>query len=505
MARPAARGRRHAFWTLVAGCSLALVPACAAPPAMIETATPTNVVVATAAAAPTATPLPAHISADPDATVHPAARAVRGGPPVRGAPDTGAATISGLYFDASLPLLEERTAADGSRWYRVRLWGVLDGWIQAEHVTRETPDSARPFYETETPNKRPTAFAAPLRTLDAVGATNWEVTRRAGPGTQFEGLGSMPPGTPLRVRGWATDAAGHAWYEAESGDRLFWVYAATVDLAFADPLRPVVAGKPLASLVTGKGMWLPQPLLEMADERQVVEAAERLGLSHIFVEVGESAGGFYGRKELARLLPVAHAADLKVIAWVTTGLWDLMRDVELSVEIATFQTADGHSPDGIAPDIEQNMHADDIKAYAEVTRVRLGDDKLIMGVVYTAGGWFGREYPIYATLARAVNALAPMAYWNDKEREYTYREVYDYVFQAVLDMRAAAGGDFPVHLIGQMYDTFGRNGTGRYSPRREEVRAALQAALDAGAVGASFFQWGTATPEEWAALRDFNW
>ena len=56
-----------------------------------------------------------------------------------------------------------------------------------------------------------------------------------------------------------------------------------------------------------------------------------------------------------------------------------------------------------------------------------------------------------------------------------------------------------------MYDTFGRNGVGPYSPGTAEIAAALQASKDAGALGVSFFQWGTATPEEWRALRDFAW
>jgi hypothetical protein len=56
-----------------------------------------------------------------------------------------------------------------------------------------------------------------------------------------------------------------------------------------------------------------------------------------------------------------------------------------------------------------------------------------------------------------------------------------------------------------MYDTFGRNGIGPYSPGAPEITAALRASKEAGALGASFFQWGTATPVEWRALRDFAW
>jgi hypothetical protein len=252
-------------------------------------------------------------------------------------------------------------------------------------------------------------------------------------------------------------------------------------------------------------MWVPQPLLEMADPAYIVEASKRLGLTHLFVECAESTGGFYGRVEVARLLPVAHAAGLRVVGWITTSLYDLPRDVTLSHEVATFRTDDGHSLDGIAPDIEQNMAWVDVKAYAEITRTLVGNDVLIVGVVYPAGGWFGREYPIQPALARAFNVLAPMAYWSDEKRDYTFKQVYTYIAGCVRDMKEATRPDYPVHIIGQMYDTFGVNGMGEFSPDSTEVQAALEAARDEGAVGISFFQWGTATPEEWATLRDFSW
>ncbi|MHB1417919.1 MAG: hypothetical protein ACYC1C_21930, partial [Chloroflexota bacterium] len=242
-----------------------------------------------------------------------------------------------------------------------------------------------------------------------------------------------------------------------------------------------------------------------ADPHPIIAASKRLGLTHIFLEVGETAGGFYGREQAARLLPAAHAAGISVVGWITTGLFDLPRDVELSVEVANFRTADGQRFDGIAPDIEQNMRAEDVKAYAEITRARLGDDTLLVGIVYPAGSWFGQNYPIYGELARVCNALAPMAYWSDEERAYTADEVYSFVAKAVRDMHNVVGSNYPVHVVGQMYDTFGRNGMGEYSPGRPEIDAALRAAREAGAAGMSFFQWGTATSPEWAALRDFAW
>ena len=421
------------------------------------------------------------------------------------APDPLSPTISGLYYDSPLALTEERTGADGARWFRTRLWGALDGWIRAEHLTTEPVEPVRPFWEGQEPVPTPTPSPSPVLTLDALGDTNCEANLRTGPGTDWRILRTLAAGTEVQLQAWRANEEGHAWYNVTADGSLGWIYSAAVDLRFPDAARATLGGIPLAKAVAGKGMWLPYPLLEMADAKQLVAAAQGLGLSHIWLEAGASGGGFYARHEVARLLPAAHAGGLKVLAWLTTSLYNLPHDVELSVQLANYKTDDGHGFDGIAPDIEQNMAADDVRAYAEITRARLGDDKLIVAVIYPAGGWFGRRYPVHKVLARACNALAPMAYWNDEKRAYYESEVYWYVAQAVRDLHAAVGQTYPVHVIGQMYDTFGRNGVGAFSPKAVEVRAALRAAREQGAVGASFFQWGTATPEEWGALRDFAW
>jgi len=60
-------------------------------------------------------------------------------------------------------------------------------------------------------------------------------------------------------------------------------------------------------------------------------------------------------------------------------------------------------------------------------------------------------------------------------------------------------------VIGQSYDSFGRDGTGPNNPTGAEVATMLQAAKQAGAVGVSLFQWGTTTPAEWNALAALHW
>jgi uncharacterized lipoprotein YddW (UPF0748 family) len=147
-----------------------------------------------------------------------------------------------------------------------------------------------------------------------------------------------------------------------------------------------------------------------------------------------------------------------------------------------------------------------VRAYVQVLRTQLGPDYLLVGTVFPPEHQFARRYPQHQVMAGWVDVLAPMAYWSEARREFSSNEVYRYVSRAVDQLRLGAGNaGYPVAPIGQMYDTFGRNGIGAYSPGTAEITAALQASKDAGALGASFFQWGTATPDEWRALRDFPW
>ena len=108
----------------------------------------------------------------------------------------------------------------------------------------------------------------------------------------------------------------------------------TTSVAFAPPAA-VGHGRPLAAtLVTappaaaaippgapavlprGKGMWLHY-LRQAAgnDPAALVAKAKETGLSHVYLRVGSSKDGFYGQADLDRLLPMAHAAGLRVVGW----------------------------------------------------------------------------------------------------------------------------------------------------------------------------------------------
>jgi 3D (Asp-Asp-Asp) domain-containing protein len=434
-------------------------------------------------------------------------RAKPGGPAVHVAPDQASPSLSGLYFDTYLPVLEQRVDSAGVNWYRVELWGTLSGWIRAADTETGDPPPPTPVAD------EPSAGGAPPRSLrgdvhsiKASGTTNDEYNVRGDSSIDADSLSVVPAGTAVAIDGWQSDDDGSIWYHARTANQTGWIWAGGVDLNLADPTKTAENGRLVWSRAAGKGMWMPAPLMEMADPEAVVRAAKALGLTHIYLEVGDSSRGFYGRAEVDRLLPAAREAGISVIGWILTRLSDVSGDVNLSSEIAKYQTPNGLRLDGVAPDVEFNMDGSDVRAFSQILRALVGDDELVVGVIYPAGTEIAQNHPVANILDRSFNVLAPMDYWHDAQRDYSQQEIADFIRKSVDDVHAATGNTaFPVEVIGQSYDGFSRNGAGPSSPTGSEVAAAVASARDAGAVGVSLFQWGTTTPDEWNALRDLAW
>jgi len=433
-------------------------------------------------------------------------RASHGGPIVRTSPSDSASPISGLYLDTYLPVSGVHVDGNGNLWYAVRLWGVLTGWIRADQTVAASPP---PLASVDTSSSSTDVAAAPTATgmlpLASSGTVIDDYILRDGPGTDANVVDTLAAGTPVTISGWATDANASAWYRVTTGTESGWIWAAGVNLSESNPNTLLVDGKPLWSRVAGKGMWVPVPLLQMASAQSIVDAASELGLTHLYLEAGSSSRGFYGRSVVDRLLPLAHAKGISVVAWIMTSLDDLPGDVTLCTQIANYRTPSGDHFDGIAPDIEYNMYPPDVQAFSQVLRYEVGPRELIVGVIYPAGSWVGQQHPVAGILSRSFNVLAPMDYWHDSQGPVKDGTIYGFIQQSVADIQAVAGSNYPVAPIGQSYDGFARDGTGPDNPTGQEVATALIAARSAGAIGVSLFQWGTTTPAEWDALRNFRW
>ena len=266
-------------------------------------------------------------------------------------------------------------------------------------------------------------------------------------------------------------------------------------------LPPVKVPTPWTSHVaalTGKGMWIWEwGSTDGGDANEIVNQAVSAGLHQLWVRVGDSMNGFYGAEELDSLVPVAHAHGLAVIAWGFPYLWDPVGDAQWTAQILDWRAPDGQQVDGYSADIEEAtegvmLSAQRAAVYLELVRQAAGS-RLVVATVYppTDASWDG-GYP-YQAMAPYVDAFAPMIYW----------ECTDPGTDATLDV-ARLSTLRPVDVIGQAFN-FAEDGGRTDSPTGAEITEFLSASRRAGAIGASFWVWQDATPEEWAAVSAFPW
>lgn len=250
--------------------------------------------------------------------------------------------------------------------------------------------------------------------------------------------------------------------------------------------------------VGGKGMWIwDWSLTDGGNAQAVVRQAVQAGLHQVWLRVADSQQGFYGANELGALVPVAHAAGVRVIAWGFPYLYDPVRDARWTSQVLAWRGAGGQQIDGFSADIEEPTEGVDLTAqragvYLEDVRKAAGS-RLLVATVYPPLNtyWYG-SYP-YTTIARYVDAFAPMIYW----------ECTDPGADAATDVARLATLR-PVDIIGQAYNMAAEHGRA-LSPSGAEITEFMQAGRKAGAIGASFWVWQLATPGEWSALAAYRW
>lgn len=398
----------------------------------------------------------------------------------------GGSILTAIDLDQEVRVTGETTGADGMRWYRVRLWNALDGWIQGQLLA--PAPLPRPFVSGESVSPSPVGPHAPmpLRVQAVVVAA---VSLRNGPNLTAPVQRIVPTGTALTINHWATDRMGRAWYGVTSPGS-GWIDADHVNLL------PAAHPADLTSM-HGLGMWCTPPVLKTAPPEVIVAAARKNHVTHLYVEVGGGKGGFYGQHSLDVLLPVAHRAHIAVLAWVYPYLDDLPSDVAVSLAAARYVTPTGDRPDGLAADVEQNMQEPYVRAYSQILRAHLGPHALMAIATYPPQAFWGRTYP-FRTVARSWDVIVPMDYWHVARHRYSETQAYKYVAASISGIRKATKDPaIPIEVLGQMFDVYG---DGQHSPTAAEVRGAIRAARDGNALGISFFEWNHATPGEWDAM-----
>lgn len=249
------------------------------------------------------------------------------------------------------------------------------------------------------------------------------------------------------------------------------------------------------ALPVGKGMWIWTPeRSEGGDAAAIVARAQAVGLTHLYVRTGTLKGGFVGADFLNRLLPAAHAANIRVYGWDFPYLNDIDADVARAAAAANHITPDGHRIDGFSADIElrsMGVNINNVTAfvYGQKLRAAVGRDFPLIATVPRPNPALV-NYP-FPEIAAHFDALAPMVYWMHNEPAAT---VADSIARLAHLQR-------PILPVGQAYDAAAEGGPPGVPPR-DQILAFMKAAEAAGAASVSWWSWQHADQQAWDAVRD---
>ncbi len=261
----------------------------------------------------------------------------------------------------------------------------------------------------------------------------------------------------------------------------------------ATVLQPQAAAKKW--LPSGKGMWIYEPAkTEGGNVDAIVAKAKATGLTHLWVRMGSAWDGFNVAPFVDRLLPAAHAADIKVIGWDFPKFEPVEADIQRAMTMIRHTTPGGHRIDAFSPDIETRaegtrLSPENARRYGSLLREAVGADYTLIVTVPRPS----KERPThpYADIVAGYDAIAPMIYWLDRQPDTD-------VAGALRDL---AKFNVPVYPVGQAYDGSpegGRKGV----PPPEELFRFMRFAQNHGAAGVSFWSWQAANQPAWNAVRD---
>ena len=277
-------------------------------------------------------------------------------------------------------------------------------------------------------------------------------------------------------------------------------------LALKAPAEPGPAPAPPAATVepvrtpdrtipVGKGMWLHTfDSANGGDARSIVAQSLEHGITHLYVRTGSSRMGFYAQPDLNRILPVAHAAGIKVVGWDFPYLKDWWGDADRAHQAITYKTPDGHQIDAFSADIETasegtNLTTEGARSYGIRLRQLAGDGYPLIATVPRPNP--KRWYP-YPEVVHNFDAIAPMVYWINRDPVTDLAGAIEYLKPF----------GKPILPVGQAYDP-GIDGSHQWGPpSKQQIEAFVHVASLNGVPSVSFWAWNTATGEHWQAIRE---
>lgn len=326
----------------------------------------------------------------------------------------------------------------------------------------------------------------------------------------------MPPRRLVAVALVAAFVVGLVAHRAGAGDAASETVALPTDTPDLGLPRIGVRLRPIGELApherrvprrldayAGAAAWVDQYDPAIVDDPwPALAEMKQGGVRTVFLETGSwrlpRDRDFRDREGDELVIQEAHALGMKVIAWYLPGLDDLKVDLRRTRAALELRTSDkGERFDGFAVDIESTRigsiaaRNQALMRYSQALRRMVGRHYVLGAIVpdqrsstQYPGLWPG--FP-YRAAAQLYDVFLPMAY--SSYRGHGAGFVYAFSRANAAFVRAATGR--PVHLIGGV-DSHLEPG---------EHMAVVRGALAGGAIGASFYDFATAQPGTWRALR----
>jgi hypothetical protein len=257
------------------------------------------------------------------------------------------------------------------------------------------------------------------------------------------------------------------------------------------------------SIYDGVGSWLDIfDHASLAKPHTVVAALDAHGVSTLYLQTSN-----YSQHEdvvdpgaVGRLVDLAHAAGMRVVAWYLPSFADPVLDRRRALAAIRFRSPAGEGFDSFALDIEASLvHPVALRnarlaALSAVLRANAPAGYPLGAIIPSPVGltrhphyWPG--FP-YTQLARDFDVFLPMAYFTYSKR-MTPAATYAYVRDVVVAIRQGTGRpDEPIHVIGGIANKVGP-GT---------VTSFAHALTDCGVRGASFYAYPETSATEWSSL-----
>lgn len=260
----------------------------------------------------------------------------------------------------------------------------------------------------------------------------------------------------------------------------------------ANQLAPASAHYP-PGISDGAGIWVNLWNYPTKDFEQYAENLYASGVRNLWIQTSRSNTPAISQpNELGQIIEACHKYKIRVIAWSFAELHNTKADADKLIFAARFRSANGDRLDGIAPNLEKNLHKEAVESYSKHLREALGEGYPMVAIVYSP---LNRAPAVaitpWKTLDKYYQVIAPMAYWNGR---YQTIDAYTYTKRTVERIRELTGrSDVEVHVIG--------DGMGTHAP---EIKEFLRACADVGAQSASLYPNQRTTTEQFAAMSRYD-